>query len=131
MTPQDPRGPGSGRVIVGVDGSPDAAKALAWAVDKAALPGPVSPVVAYHPPSSPFAALTGPSRMPDPEIYRQAAEALIADGLVTAADFPDFASESGFRKPQTEFIDGVTFDGTQPNAYLEQFPVGLKGQDKI
>ena len=32
----------------------------------------------------------------------------------TAADFPDFAQEDGFRDPQTEFIDGVTFDGSKP-----------------
>ncbi|MCH8498778.1 MAG: ABC transporter substrate-binding protein [Marinobacter sp.] len=65
-----------------------------------------------------------------PDIYRQAAESLIADGLMTAADFPDFASESGFRAPDaTRFIDGITFDGQSPNAYLEQFSIGLKGND--
>ncbi len=66
-----------------------------------------------------------------PDIYRQAAEALIAEGEMKASDFPDFASESGFRAPQTEFIDEKVFDGTKPNVYLEQFPIGLKGDDKI
>ncbi|WP_206609613.1 CmpA/NrtA family ABC transporter substrate-binding protein [Thiohalobacter thiocyanaticus] len=66
-----------------------------------------------------------------PDIYRQAAEALIAEGVMTADEFPDFARESGFRAPQTEFIDGITFDGTRPNAYLEQFPIGMKGEDRI
>jgi nitrate/nitrite transport system substrate-binding protein len=47
------------------------------------------------------------------------------------SEFPDFATEEGFRPPQTEFIDGHTFDGKTPNAYLEQFSIGLKGDDKL
>jgi nitrate/nitrite transport system substrate-binding protein len=66
-----------------------------------------------------------------PDIYEKAAKELIAEGKMTAADFPDFASEDGFRDPQTEFIDGITFDGTKPNAYLESFDIGLKGADKL
>lgn len=62
-----------------------------------------------------------------PEVYAKAARALIAEGKAKAADFPEFSTESGFKPPQSEFIDGVTFDGTQPNAYLEQFNIGLKG----
>ena len=45
--------------------------------------------------------------------------------------FPDFAKESGYRVPQTEFIDAVTFDGSKPNAYLEQFKIGLKGAETV
>ena len=66
-----------------------------------------------------------------PDIYQAAAEALIAEDEMKAADFPSFASESGFRPPQTEFIDGKVFDGSQPNAYLDQFPIGLKGQEVV
>ncbi|MCB1759578.1 MAG: ABC transporter substrate-binding protein [Gammaproteobacteria bacterium] len=66
-----------------------------------------------------------------PDIYRKAAEELIAEGKLNAADFPDFATESGYRKPQTEFIDGITFDGTKPNDYLQQFRIGLKAQEQI
>ncbi|XSG84556.1 MAG: CmpA/NrtA family ABC transporter substrate-binding protein [Methylohalobius sp. ZOD2] len=66
-----------------------------------------------------------------PDLYRKAAEALIAEGKMKPSDFPDFDGETGFRPPQTEFIDGIAFDGTQPNAYLEQFPIGLKGKDKL
>ncbi len=62
-----------------------------------------------------------------PHIYRAAAESLIEDGLMSAKDFVDFESETGFKPPQGEFIDGYVFDGTKPNAYLEQFPIGLKG----
>ena len=66
-----------------------------------------------------------------PDIYRQAAEALIADGLMSAGDFPDFDKESGYRPPQTKFIDNITYDGRKPNAYLEKFPIGLKGKDTL
>jgi nitrate/nitrite transport system substrate-binding protein len=66
-----------------------------------------------------------------PDIYETAAKALIEDGLMTAEDFPDFAGEDGFREPQTEFIDGITFDGSKPNEYLESFPIGLKGKETI
>lgn len=62
-----------------------------------------------------------------PDIYATAAQALIENGTFKASDFPDFATETGFKPPQPEFIDGITFDGSKPNAYLEQFPIGLKG----
>lgn len=62
-----------------------------------------------------------------PEVYQQAAESLIADGLLKANDFPDFAEEDGFRSiDHTTFIDGKKFDARQPNQYLNQFPIGLK-----
>ena len=66
-----------------------------------------------------------------PDLYAEAAKELIAEGKAKAADFPDFDTESGFRPTQTEFIDEIAYDGTQPNAYLEQFPIGLKGKDKV
>ncbi|MGD8785047.1 MAG: CmpA/NrtA family ABC transporter substrate-binding protein [Thioalkalispiraceae bacterium] len=66
-----------------------------------------------------------------PDIYAVAAKELIKEGKVKPADFPEFATETGFRKPQTEFIDGVTYDGTKPNDYLKKFKIGLKGKDKI
>lgn len=60
-----------------------------------------------------------------PDLYRAAAEALIADGLATAADF-DFDPD-GYRDPTDAFIDGIAFDGTKPNAYIDSLPIGLKG----
>jgi nitrate/nitrite transport system substrate-binding protein len=66
-----------------------------------------------------------------PDIYAAAAKELIAQGKAKASEFPDFANESGFRPPQTEFIDEVTFDGTQPNDYLKKFDIGLKGKDVV
>ncbi len=66
-----------------------------------------------------------------PDIYRTAAEELISEGIMSAADFPNFQSEDGYRPPQTEFIDNITFDGKKPNAYLQQFEIGLKGDTEL
>jgi len=66
-----------------------------------------------------------------PDIYAIAAKELLAEGKLDAKDFPDFATETGFKAPQTEFIDNITFDGTQPNDYLNQFPIGLKAEEVI
>ncbi|MCV6606175.1 MAG: ABC transporter substrate-binding protein [Porticoccaceae bacterium] len=63
-----------------------------------------------------------------PDIYQKAAQELIREGLMTAKEFPDFATESGFRAPQTHFIDNIVYDGNKPNQYLEKFPIGLKGK---
>ncbi len=65
-----------------------------------------------------------------PDIYALAAKELIAEGKAKASDFPDFAKETGFKKPQTEFIDNIVYDGTKPNAYIEKLPIGLKGNQK-
>jgi nitrate/nitrite transport system substrate-binding protein len=64
-----------------------------------------------------------------PDIYLEAARLVVEDGNAAEADFP--WDSDGFRAPQNEFIDGITFDGRQPNAYLELFPIGLKGSQKI
>ena len=65
-----------------------------------------------------------------PDIYREAAAALIEDGLLTADDFPA-ADEDGVREPLADTIDGITYDGHTPNAYLEQFAIGLKGDTTL
>jgi nitrate/nitrite transport system substrate-binding protein len=62
-----------------------------------------------------------------PDLYAIAVKALIAEGRLKASDFPDFASETGYRAPTAEFIDGVTYDGSHPNAYLDSLKIGLKG----
>jgi len=61
-----------------------------------------------------------------PDIYAQAALALIAEGKAQVSDFPEFASESGFKAPQPDFIDNIVYDGSEPNAYLDQFKIGFK-----
>lgn len=63
-----------------------------------------------------------------PDIYLAAAKELVADGKAQAADFP---ADTSIKPSQNFFIDKVTFDATKPNAYLEQFPIGLKGQQKV
>ena len=61
-----------------------------------------------------------------PDIYSTAAEELIAEGLMSAEDFPNFETESGFRPADGNFIDGVVFDAREPNAYLRKFAIGYK-----
>lgn len=65
-----------------------------------------------------------------PDIYMAAAKALITEGKAKAGDFPP-AGESGFKAPTNAFIDGVTYDGNKPNAYLDGFKIGLKGKQKV
>ncbi|MDX1723282.1 MAG: CmpA/NrtA family ABC transporter substrate-binding protein [Pseudomonas sp.] len=65
-----------------------------------------------------------------PAIYREAAAELVAEGKFAASDFPP-AADDGFRAPLIDTIDGVPYDGRTPNAYLEQFEIGLKGDTKI
>ncbi|KYZ87075.1 nitrate ABC transporter substrate-binding protein [Alcanivorax sp. KX64203] len=66
-----------------------------------------------------------------PDVYAAAAKALVDEGKMSTSDFPDFDSEDGFKPPQSEFIDGITYDGRYPNAYLKQFPIGLKDGDRL
>ena len=64
-----------------------------------------------------------------PDIYLKAARSLVDDGLAKEADFP--WDSDGYRAPQSEFIDGVTYDGRKPNEYLKLFPIGLKGDQTV
>ena len=64
-----------------------------------------------------------------PDLYASAAQALIEEGQMQASDFPDFATETGFKPATAEFIDGIEYDGREPNAYLQRFDIGLKGDE--
>ena len=64
-----------------------------------------------------------------PDIYKSAAEALIADGLATTDQF-DFDAD-GYRDPTADFIDGVAYDGKTPNAYIDAQAIGLKGSQTV
>ena len=64
-----------------------------------------------------------------PEIYLEAARLLVEEGHVDEADFP--WDSAGYREPTAEFIDGVTYDGTKPNAYIDSLPIGLKTGDSV
>lgn len=61
-----------------------------------------------------------------PDIYIEAAQSLVDDGLADSEDFP-FGSD-GYKAPTPaeDFIDGIGFDGREPNAYLESLGIGLK-----
>lgn len=64
-----------------------------------------------------------------PDIYNKAAQLLIAEGKAKKEDFPE--GSDGYRPVTREFIDGIEYDGHQPNEYLAKFPIGLKGAQKI
>ncbi len=64
-----------------------------------------------------------------PDIYRAAAEALIAEGKATPEMF-DFDAD-GYRDPTSDFIDGVSYDGKAPNAYIDSLTIGLKGNEIV
>ncbi len=60
-----------------------------------------------------------------PDLYLAAAKLLVDEGKAKKEDFP--WTSDGYRAPTSEFIDGVTFDGRKPNAYIESLAIGLKG----
>ena len=62
-----------------------------------------------------------------PDVYLEAARLLVEEGNAAEADFP--WDTDGYREPTDEFIDGLSYDGRQPNAYLESFGIGLKRDD--
>jgi nitrate/nitrite transport system substrate-binding protein len=64
-----------------------------------------------------------------PGIYLKAARMLVDEGLAPEAGFP--WDTDGYKPATDEFIDEVKFDGRQPNAYLDAFPIGLKGAQKV
>lgn len=66
-----------------------------------------------------------------PDIYALAANELVREGKMSASEFPDFKTETGFKPPQTEFLDSITYDGSKPNQYLSSLTIGLKGKDKL
>ncbi|WP_296677449.1 CmpA/NrtA family ABC transporter substrate-binding protein [Novosphingobium sp.] len=63
-----------------------------------------------------------------PDLYMTAAKSLVSDGAIPAAAVPE---TDGFKAPQSGFIDGITYDGKQPNAYLAKFPIGLKAGQSV
>lgn len=62
-----------------------------------------------------------------PDIYRKAADNLVATGQLTEAEIP--AKDTDGYKPPTQkgdFIDGVTYDGRDPIGYLNSHTLGNK-----
>lgn len=63
-----------------------------------------------------------------PDVYRKAADLLIAEGKFTAEDFPAVDTD-GYKPPTSDFIDGVEFDGKEPIKYLNYHKIGNKDSD--
>jgi len=63
-----------------------------------------------------------------PDLYLAAAGSLVEKGVIPKASVPE---TDGFKAEQSGFIDGITYDGKQPNAYLAKFAIGLKQGDKV
>lgn len=66
-----------------------------------------------------------------PDIYMEAVESLIAEDIVPASMFTSLDGVTGFRAPQTHFIDNIVYDGTKPNEYIDKFTIGLKSQQQL
>ena len=64
-----------------------------------------------------------------PDVYKAAAEALIAENLATA-DMFEFDAD-GYREPAADFIDGLAYDGKTPNAYIDAATIGLKSGQTV
>ncbi|MGC3967881.1 MAG: CmpA/NrtA family ABC transporter substrate-binding protein [Pirellulales bacterium] len=58
-----------------------------------------------------------------PDIYRRAADSLVRSGHLPTGDVP---RTDGYKPATAEFIDGVSYDGRRPTAYLESLKIGLK-----
>ena len=64
-----------------------------------------------------------------PDVYLKAARLLVEEGKAQEAEFP-WATD-GYREQTADFIDGIAYDGRTPNAYLEKFAIGLRGDQTV
>ena len=104
---------------------------LAWSLDNdpEEIKARLQRTIEAHPDAMPDAWYAETARkVYRPELYRDAAAALVAEGKAKKEDFP--AETDGYRPATSEFIDGIEYDGHQPNAYLTKFKIGLKGDEK-
>ena len=69
------------------------------------------------------------SKVYRPDIYLEAAKLVVEDGYAEEGEFP--WDTDGYRPVTDKFIDGVAYNGREPNAYLKEFPVGLKGDETV
>jgi nitrate/nitrite transport system substrate-binding protein len=60
-----------------------------------------------------------------PDIWKKAADLLLEEGHLEESELPE---TDGYKAPTADFIDGVTYDGRTPNAYLSKFPIGIQGK---
>jgi len=66
-----------------------------------------------------------------PDIYKQAVEELISDGTFKKSDFAGVFEADGFRGVQDDFMDGIPYDGSKPNEYIDSMKIGLKGSKQL
>ncbi|MDZ4307158.1 CmpA/NrtA family ABC transporter substrate-binding protein [Allopontixanthobacter sp.] len=58
-----------------------------------------------------------------PDLYLAAANMLVEKRIIPSNSVPE---TDGYKGDQTGFIDGITYNGKAPNAYLAKFKIGLK-----
>ncbi|NER16303.1 CmpA/NrtA family ABC transporter substrate-binding protein [Spongiivirga citrea] len=58
-----------------------------------------------------------------PDIWKKAADLLVAEGQIPASDIPQ---TDGYKPPTSEFIDGNSFDAKDPIGYINSFSIGNK-----
>ncbi len=58
-----------------------------------------------------------------PDIWKAAASSLVAEGKIPAEDIPE---TDGYKPATGDFIDGTTYDGKDPLAYIKAFKIGNK-----
>ena len=83
--------------------------------------------ITEHKPDSWYAEVA--KKVYKPSIYLKAAKILVDEGKAKKEDFP--WDTDGYKEPQTQFIDKVTYDGRKPNEYLKKFNIGLKGKQVV
>ncbi|QLL41497.1 CmpA/NrtA family ABC transporter substrate-binding protein [Sulfitobacter pontiacus] len=66
-----------------------------------------------------------------PDIYLQAAKLLVDEGMADEAAFP--WDSDGFKAPTpaADVIDGISYDGRAPNAYIDSLTIGLKSGQTV
>ncbi|NCG05098.1 MAG: ABC transporter substrate-binding protein [Bacteroidetes bacterium] len=58
-----------------------------------------------------------------PDIWKKAADLLVAENLIPASDVPD---TDGYKPATSDFIDGTTYDAKDPIGYINSFSIGNK-----
>lgn len=58
-----------------------------------------------------------------PDIWKKAADMLVTEGHIPAADVPD---TDGYKPATADFIDGTTYDAKDPIGYINSFKIGNK-----
>lgn len=58
-----------------------------------------------------------------PDIWKKAADLLVAEGLIPSTDIPQ---TDGYKPATTDFIDGNTYNAKDPIGYINSFKIGNK-----